>query len=121
MSRAAQQEALKLLALAKSAIAIGSLDEARNASFAACKLIIANGLMVVMKDDLVTFVMPPQPATAPRPDTRTQREQAPPRPTKRRKRQPIIDTETKDAFVDAAGDFASRLVSSAIRDVVRGR
>ena len=117
MSRAAQQEALKLLALAKSAISIGSLDEARNASFAACKLIIANGLMVVMKDDLVTFVMPPQSAT----DTRTQREQTPPRPSKRRKRQPIIDTETKDAIVDAAGDFASRLVSSAIRDVVRGR
>ena len=118
MSRAAQQEALKLLALAKSAIAIGSLDEARNASFAACKLIIANDLMVVMKDDLVTFVMPPQPAPT---DTRTQREQTPPRPAKRRKRQPIIDTETKEAIVDAAGDFASRLVSSAIRDVVRGR
>ena len=108
--RSAQQEVQKHLALARSAIKIGSVEEARNASYAACRLIIAHDLLVVLKDDLLTFVMPtlpPEPTEA--------------KPVRRRKRQPILDPETKEAIVDAAGDFAGRFVSAALRDVVRGR
>ena len=132
MSRAAQREVQKLLArvqklsaLERSAIAIGSVGEAKNAAsaacgaaYAACKLILENDLLVVMKDDLLTW-----------PTTSVPAQQAergvslpPEAVVKRRKRsRPIIDAETKEAIVDAAGEFAGRFVSAALRDAVRGR
>ena len=133
MSRAAQREVQKLLArvqklsaLEKSAAAIGSIGEARNASqaacgaaYAACRLILENDLLVVMKDDLLTW-----------PTTSVPAQQAEERGVslpseavvKRRKRsRPIIDAETKEAIVDAAGEFAGRFVSAALRDAVKGR
>ena len=132
MSRAAQREVQKLLArvqklsaLEKSATAIGSAGEARNASQAAydtalnaCRLIVENDLLVVMKDDLLTW-----PTTSVPAERAEERGVSPTEAVvKRRKRsRPIIDAETKEAIVDAAGEFAGRFVSAALRDAVRGR
>lgn len=130
MSRAAQREVQKLLvrveklwALEKSAATIGSVEEAKsafsaacNASYAACKLILSHpDLLVVMKEDLLTWPTTSAPAPQPEePHTETV--------VRRRKRsRPIIDAETKEAIVDAAGEFAGRFVSAALRDAVRGR
>ena len=141
MSRAAQREVQKLLArveklaaLEKSAAAIGSVGEAKNASsaacgaaYAVCKLILENKLLVVMKDDLLTWPTTSESAqrTEPR-EAGRERGVSPGAETeavvKRRKRsRPIIDAETKEAIVDAAGEFAGRFVSAALRDAVRGR
>ena len=142
MSRQAQREVQKLLArvqklaaLEKSAAAIGSVGEARNASQAACgtalnacRLILEHDLLVVMKDDLLTWPttsVPAQQASNERPrEAGFERGGSlpPEAVVKRRKRsRPIIDAETKEAIVDAAGEFAGRFVSAALRDAVRGR
>jgi hypothetical protein len=116
MSRAAQNEVKKLMALAESALNMGSLEEARTASYAAMKLIVQHRFMVVMKEDLLSFTVTPQVIHQVAESTEDTRTRAP-----KRRRKPIIDAETRSTIVDVAGDFAGRLVSSALRDVVRGR
>lgn len=115
--------------------------EARSAALQACRLIRQHGLIVVTPEELVTIVAAPAPRThvpPPPPTTRAPRSAPAPRagpsaaaapppapsqldPPGAPQQGPWWQRPVPTEVVDAVGNVAGRIVSGAIRDMLRGR